>query len=82
MTLNDFTQLAAEQKAPLLVFSGELSSHSTNPELYFRLYYYKKFYFEEVVHRTSNTVLETNSVQKFAHFKNYLLAIRAEKLAH
>ena len=82
MTINDFKHLSTDQKILLLIFSGDLPSLQTGSEFTYKLYFYKKFYFEEVILRANNQVIETNAVQKFAHFKKYLLAIRAEKLPH
>jgi hypothetical protein len=80
MTLNDFILLSPDQKSLSLIFSGQLPSPSS--EYRYKLYFYKKFYFEEVILLSTNSVIETNAVQKFAHFKKYLQAIRSEKLPH
>lgn len=80
MTIDEFKILSRDEKALLLIFSGEMPSLSSDNSLSYNLYFFKKFYFEEVVQRSTNTVVETNQVHKFAHFKSYLQAIRAEKL--
>ena len=78
MTIDDFLSLSPDQKAFLLMYKGDLPDNADNIKHYYRLYFYKKFYFEEVIDRATETVIETNAVQKFAHFKKYLLAIRAK----
>lgn len=78
MTIDDFLSLSHEQKAFLLMYKGDLPDHADNIKYSYRLYFYKKFYFEEVIDRATDTIIETNAVQKFAHFKKYLLAIRAK----
>lgn len=82
MTLNDFILLSPDQKSLSLIFSGQLPSTSSESDFSYKLYFYKKFYFEEVISRSTNSVIETNAVQRFAHFKKYLQAIRSEKLPH
>ena len=80
MSIDDFTVLSPEQKAELLIYKGQLDSDPESSDIIYSFYFYKKFYFEEVTLLSTNTVIETNQVQKFAHFKKYLSAIRAEKL--
>jgi len=82
MTLNDFILLSPDQKALSLIFSGQLPGNSFESDFNYKLYFHKKFYFEEVILRSTNKVVETNAVQRFAHFKKYLQAIRSEKLPH
>lgn len=78
MNIDDFLSLSAQQKSFLLMYTGDLPDNTDNSKYLYRLYFYKKFYFEEIIDRTTNKVVATNMVQKFAHFKKYLLAIRAK----
>ncbi len=78
MTVNDFLLLSPPQKGLLLIFEGDLPSSFNNTEQTFKLYFYKKFYFEEILNKSNNLVIETKAVRKFDEFKKYLSAIRFE----
>lgn len=80
MSIQDFIALSPEQKAEVLIYKGQLDNDPESSDFIYSFYFYKNFYFEEVSLRSTNTVVETNQVQKFAHYKKYLSAIRAEKL--